>query len=210
MKPVMQNQTDLKRRNLMKWTAPMVVAISLPQHAHATQGGTNNSRPVARLTRKPICKSAPVISSSAVISIFSDNEEMVVESISHNAPSTDTILLPGLPATVDQTNGIDIGWSGLSLSAKTCLPISDVTFVITYNSNDDQDGPFTTEIHLSDVLGGTSAGARQELSVEEVRPVQQPESLSKPKPQPEPDTSSLEPPSVPEQQIESVFDQRNT
>ena len=141
---------DEHKRRYLKWTPPLVVGVILPAHAQASMC---NARPVATGTT-PTCKDLQALEGNGTITITSDSEPLDIVSIRHDAPSTDTITLPGLPATVTGSSGVDVVWKGPALDALNCLPINNITITVSYNCNEDPAGPFTATFSLSALLGG--------------------------------------------------------
>ena len=138
-----------KRRHLT-WMPPLAMAVVLPVHAQTSQC---TAKPVAT-GAAPTCKLLPELEGNGTMSIFSDSDSLEILSISHNAPDTDTITLPGVPATVTSSSGIDVIWSGPALDAISCLPTNSITITVTYNCNDDAEGPFSADLSLTAALGG--------------------------------------------------------
>jgi len=123
---------DLDKRNLVKWIPPVVMSLALP--AHATTSMPCPSTLVANAPVPSKCSGpANALVGQASITIVSDSEPIEIASISHNAPGTDTITFPVLPAAVSSSSGIDVGWQGPGSDALTCLPINTITLTVTYN-----------------------------------------------------------------------------
>lgn len=132
---------DSDKRTQLKWVAPIVMGVVLPVHAQATTTTT---------TLEPVCTASPVmettvpskcatvagsdeIAGQATVTLSSDSEPIEIVSISHNGGSE--IQLPGLPATVTSGAGVNIVWTGPGSDGTTCLPITQITFTVTYTCN---------------------------------------------------------------------------
>lgn len=133
---------DPKKRQYMKWSAPIVASVMLPAHAQAS--------PEITTTESPRCLAAPVmeatipskcatevgsnnISGTATVVVKSDSESIEIISIDHNGGSD--IQLPSLPVTVTGSSGATIKWAGNSTDAFTCLPITQISFTVTFTCN---------------------------------------------------------------------------
>jgi hypothetical protein len=147
------DSVDQYKRQYLKWTPPVVVGVLLPTHAQATHGGECNASPIATGT-PPTCKDLQFLEGNGTMTILSDGEPLDILSISHNAPGTDTITLPGVPATVTSSSGINVVWKGPALDAVNCLPVNNISITVSYNCNDDHDGPFSATLSLTAALGG--------------------------------------------------------
>ena len=142
---------DKFKRNHLKWMPPLAMAVVLPTHAQTSPACS--AKPIATGST-PTCKLLQALEGNGTMSILSDSDSLEIVSISHNAPSTDTITLPAVPATVTNSSGILVVWKGPALDAATCLPINDITITVTYNCNDDANGPFSAEFSLTAAFGG--------------------------------------------------------
>lgn len=147
---VMKQRKSVSRREILQWTPPLAVAISLPAHAQmSTCLSTLNM--VAPAPSK--CSGAPPVG-SALLRLTSDsadpvNPDIEIVNIAVNgAAATDTVTLPSLPTTVSDTTGADISWSGSAIDAVSCLPLSGISFDITFRCS----GTVTTMNQSFDLL----------------------------------------------------------
>lgn len=147
------DHVDQHRRRHLKWASPLVVVVLLPAHAQATHGGVCSAGPVATGS-PPTCKDLQFLEGNGTMTILSDSEPLDILSISHNAPGTDSITLPAVPATVTSSSGINVVWQGPALDAVSCLPVNDISITVEYNCNDDAAGPFSATLSLTAALGG--------------------------------------------------------
>lgn len=125
---------DGARRTYLKWTAPLVVSVILPAHAQATECPAG---PVMEATVPSKCATVAGttdIEGEATVTVKSDGDPIEIISIEHNGGSE--IELPGLPATVTNTSGADIKWEGPGSDGFTCLPITQITFTVTFTCNE--------------------------------------------------------------------------
>ena len=127
-------ETEISRRGLLKWAPPTVAMVALPVHA---QTSICTSLLVAEATAPSKCSGTPPVG-QAVIRLTSDamdpnNPDLDILSITVNgAAASDTVTFPSLPMSVTDTLGLDISWTGNGSDALTCLPLSTITFDITY------------------------------------------------------------------------------
>lgn len=135
MKPILKKHNNrssvaISRRALMAWTVPTVTAIALPSHAQTSFCG---SVPVMTATVPSKCSGTPPVG-DAIITLASGGADLL-DIISINvqgALATDTLTLPSLPAQVSNTASLDLRWVGNGSDAVTCLPLSSITFEVTY------------------------------------------------------------------------------
>ncbi len=143
-------EKNVTRRLLLKWTTPMVASVVLPSHAQMS-ACTSMLTMAAPAPSK--CSGSPPVG-SAILQVMSDATDPsspLLEIIAidvNGAAATDTITLPTLPASVSDSVGADIEWSGNASDALTCLPLSTISFDITYQCV----GSATTMMQSFDLL----------------------------------------------------------
>ncbi len=139
----------ISRRKLLKWTPPLVVAISLPAHASCTPPCTIPPTTIPPCTAMLIVETSayeceykdgdPTIprAGSATATILSDGEAITITSLS---TSSGEVVLPGVPATVTATSGIILEWNGLTSAEKgatSCPPVAPITATCEYTCGED-------------------------------------------------------------------------
>lgn len=146
---------DGEKRALLKWAPPLVMAVVLPRHAQATHVDPACTSSLVAVAPVPSKCAGPAnaLVGQAIITITSDSDPIEILSITHNAPATDTITPPTLPAmaTNSSSTGVDIGWQGPGSDAITCLPLSTITLTITYNCGE-HTAEVTAEVNVTEVL----------------------------------------------------------
>ena len=142
---------DIDKRTLLKWVPPMVTAIALPAHAQCTTCPCESSLVVFAPVPSKCAGPANALVGQATITITSDSDPIEITSITHNAPGTDTITLPALPASATSASGVDIGWQGPGSDAITCLPLNTITLTVTYNCGENTVDT-VGEINITEVL----------------------------------------------------------
>ncbi len=156
-----------RRREILKWTPPVVVAVMLPTHAQATPEVTTtttttttttpapcNAVPVVSVTRIPKCEGT-ILQAEAEVTLLSDSEPLEIISISHSSSGSDSVSYSGGP-TVTSSSGIVISWVGPGQDEATgtkCLPINAVDVTATYTCGEDPETK-TYTFSLSQLLGG--------------------------------------------------------
>ncbi len=125
---------DESRRQVLRWSTPVLMSVTLPAHA---QTSTCVSRLTMAAATASKCSGVPPIG-DGLVTLNSDGADPVgpnlqITAINVNgAAATDSIVLPALPIQVSTTTGADIQWRGSASDALTCLPISSITFDVTY------------------------------------------------------------------------------
>lgn len=127
-------QIQLGKRGFFKWVPPVVVTVLLPTHATepCAAGITAKAMVPSKCAGQPPFGQAPVAIYSDTVGV-----DVKIQSISHNAPGTDTITLPAFPATASTTTGVGIVWEGPASDAITCLPLSTITITVNYTCGED-------------------------------------------------------------------------
>jgi hypothetical protein len=120
------------RRDLLKWTAPVVVSVALPAHAQTTFPPFTGLPLLNAVVPSKCAGPAGGLIAEATLSLVSDGSLMTITAITHNAPAPDTVTIPPLPAVVDGTNGLEISWEGAGTDALTCLPVNATTITVSY------------------------------------------------------------------------------
>ncbi len=144
----------ISRRKLLKWTPPLVAAISLPAHASCTPPCTVPPTTVPPTTIPP-CTAMLIVETSvyecvykdalpelplagsATATILSDGEAITITSLS---TTSDEVVLPGVPATVTATSGITLEWNGKTSAeegATSCPPVAPITATCEYTCGED-------------------------------------------------------------------------
>ena len=144
---------DGAKRAHLKWTAPVVVGVMLPTHAQATTTAppTCGAVPVMEATVPSKCATvagSDEIAGQATVVVKSDSDPIEIISIDHNGGSE--IQLPGLPATVTSASGAEIKWAGPATDGLTCLPITQITFTVTFTCNEAPNG--SASFNLTELL----------------------------------------------------------
>jgi len=154
-----QNSVELNtlRRKVLIWTPPAVAAIALPAHAQTSMCG---SAPTMEASVASKCSGDPPVG-QAVLSLTSDGADpadavLQVRAINiTGAAASDTITLPAFPASISDTAGVDIEWTGDASDAVTCLPTSTISIEVIYTcqpADSDMIATFDLTEILSDAI----------------------------------------------------------
>ena len=154
-----------RRREILKWTPPVIMAVALPVHAECsppedctttttTTLAPCNAVPVVSVTRIPKCKGID-LEAEAEVTLLSDSVPLEIVSISHNSPGSDSVSYSGGP-TVTSSSGIVISWVGPGRDEDTgteCLPLNSTDVTVMYTCGEDPETK-TYTFSLSQLLGG--------------------------------------------------------
>ena len=136
----MKIDKKIDRRQLLKWTTPVVAAVVLPVHAQ-----TSCMAAVPTLTAtEPKCSGDPPIGLADIEVLSSDNVPIIIKDIRY-VSDDDKSSIGGLglfPVTVTQTSGTSFTWMGPAGDANSCLPLATLTITVEYCCDG---GPALTE-----------------------------------------------------------------
>lgn len=151
---------EFSRRRVLKWSAPVVVGISLPAHGQMSPFDGPSPSPPPPPPAPQECGSAPVLVATSpskcagsnpvigeiLMNLISDgatSDPIDILGITHTgtAEQTISIVLNTIPMQITTTQAIEIGWVGEASDNVNCLPVQDVTITVTYSC---ADSPSTT------------------------------------------------------------------
>jgi len=127
-----KQKDEISRRSVLKWSAPTIVAVSLPVHAQMSV--CTEAMPRIEVSAAPKCSGEPPVG-EAVLTLFSDTPmvDVVIQSITVSGDgSEDSVTFMSLPATATDLVGVDVSWTGPASDAQTCLPISGIQITVEY------------------------------------------------------------------------------
>jgi hypothetical protein len=135
----MKHEIKFSRRQLLKWTTPSVVAITLPVHAQTSPMPEPEvcmpSPPDLSVLAAPKCSGNPPVG-TAVIEILSANDFAITVTdiiVTSNDPKSDISSIPSLPFDVTDVDGETVTWIGPASDGISCLPLAQVSIEIFYN-----------------------------------------------------------------------------
>ena len=126
---MMNRKVEVSRRSLIKWSAPVVVSVSLPVHAMGSVCAA--AEPVVVITSSPKCAGDPPIGQAAA-EITSSLSGCSIEITALTASDADSVITATLPATVDDVTPLEFTWEGPASDAITCLPITQIDLAIEF------------------------------------------------------------------------------
>lgn len=136
----MRIDSRIDRRQLLKWSTPVVVSIALPVHA---QTSCMAAVPILTATA-PKCSGSPPIGLAELEVRSSDAVPIVIKDIRYTSTDPNSSIggLGLFPITVTQDAGESFNWMGPAGDATACLPTAALTITIEYCCDG---GPTLTE-----------------------------------------------------------------
>lgn len=144
----MTDKVSISRRDLLKWTTPILTAVALPVHAQASVLCVP-SVPELSIVSSPKCSGSPPVG-TATISLTSlgngtsssgaPESLVTIKSLTLTAanPGNSLTSLPTFPADVDAASTLSFNWEGPGSDAITCLPLTQLDVEVEFCC---EDGP---------------------------------------------------------------------
>lgn len=143
-----ENQVNMKinklRRQALIWTAPAIVAVTLPTHAQ-TSPSSCTAPPVVSVAASPKCAGDPPIGTAALEILAPNAMPMELIDIQVTSSDPESILtVPSVPANLSDLVPLELAWDGPASDAITCLPLAEISMTLEYACNDDGISVFET------------------------------------------------------------------
>jgi len=144
-----ENQVNMKinkpRRQVLVWTAPTIVAVTLPAHAQTSATSSCIAPPLVSVAAAPKCAGDPPIGTALleILAPNSDSTELVDIQVTSADPAS-TLTLPTLPAALSDSVPLEVTWDGPASDAVTCLPLAQINMTLEYACNGDGISVFET------------------------------------------------------------------
>ncbi|MFT5137645.1 MAG: hypothetical protein ACI8XV_002685 [Arenicella sp.] len=117
----------INRRELLKWSSPVVAAIVLPAHADMSpEGCVCSEAPVVKVSTPLQCTGNLSIGTAELEIAAVDEEGAIIRSIilTTNDPKSGLSSLPTGPVTVTDVDTVTIVWTGPASDGVPCVPLA--------------------------------------------------------------------------------------